>query len=115
MPLLTLITNLDVAADEQIPLLSTLSTLVTQLLGKPQSYVMTILQDNQPMLMGGTEEPSAYLQLKSLGLPEDSTTGFSAALCDTITEQLGIPANRIYIEFSNPPRHLWGWNRGTFG
>ena len=115
MPLLTLTTNLDIAADQQIPLLSALSTLTAKLLGKPQSYVMVILQDRQPMLMGGTDEPCTYLQFKSLGLPEDSTAGFSAALCDLITGQLGIPANRIYIEFSNPPRHLWGWDRGSFG
>lgn len=115
MPLLTLTTNLEIAADQQKPMLTKLSYLVAQLLGKPEAYVMVMLQTGQPMLMGGTDEPAAFLQLKSLNLPEDSTTNLSMALCDAVAGQLRIPANRVYIEFDNPPRHMWGWDRGTFG
>ena len=115
MPLLTLTTNIDVAADQQMPLLNKFSTLVAQLLGKPESYVMVIFNTDHPLVMGGTNDPCAFLQLKSLGLPEDSTANLSAALCDAVAEHLDIPANRIYIEFSNPDRHMWGWDRDAFG
>lgn len=115
MPLLTITTNLVVAEEHQSQLLAKLSSIVARLLGKPESYVMVMLQAGQPMLMGGTDEPCAFLQLKSLGLPEDSTASLSTMLCDAITGQLRIPANRIYIEFANSQRHLWGWDRGTFG
>ena len=27
---------------------------------------------------------------------------------------LHIPPERIYIEFSSPARHMWGWNSRTF-
>ncbi|MCK5919804.1 MAG: hypothetical protein KAG66_02615, partial [Methylococcales bacterium] len=39
---------------------------------------------------------------------------YSRALCELVENELGIPADRIYIEFSNPERHMWGWNEGTF-
>ena len=115
MPLLTVTTNMEIYPDHQEQILVKLSAFVAQLLGKPESYVMVQLQSGQPMLMGGTNEPCAHLRLKSLGLPEESTEGLSTALCDAITGQLRIPANRIYIEFANPARHMWGWDRGTFG
>jgi hypothetical protein len=35
-------------------------------------------------------------------------------LCGFITQELGIAAERIYIEFSGPERHMWGWNNKTF-
>jgi len=31
-----------------------------------------------------------------------------------IKQQLGIDESRVYIEFSNPERHMWGWNGATF-
>ncbi|WP_456380195.1 phenylpyruvate tautomerase MIF-related protein [Thiolapillus sp.] len=115
MPLLTLTTNQSLSAAQKTSLPTALSTEVARLLGKPESYVMVIVQDEQIMVMGGTTDTTAYLQLKSLGLPEIDTESLSAALCDLVTETLEIPADRIYIEFFNPPRHLWGWNRSTFG
>ncbi|WP_457674751.1 phenylpyruvate tautomerase MIF-related protein [Thiolapillus sp.] len=115
MPLLTLTTNQSLSADQKESLPVRLSAEVARLLGKPESYVMVIVQDGQSLTMGGSTDAAAYLKLKSLGLPENDTPALSEALCDLVTETLGIPADRIYIEFFNPPRHLWGWNRGTFG
>ena len=115
MPLLTLTTNLSLSPEQKSTLPVRLSAEAARLLGKPESYVMVIMQDGQAMTMGGSSEPTAYLQLKSLGLPEDDTSVLSEALCDLINGSLDIPADRIYIEFFNPPRHLWGWNRSTFG
>jgi phenylpyruvate tautomerase PptA (4-oxalocrotonate tautomerase family) len=115
MPLLTFSTNLNITADQTSVLPVKLSSAASRLLGKPESYVMVMINGNQTMLMGGSDEPCAFLQLKSLGLPEEDCAAFSAALCDEISDELSIAPNRIYIEFSNPARHLWGWDRGTFG
>ncbi len=115
MPLLTLTTNVTLDATQQSALMGVLSATVSKLLGKPESYVMVMLRPDRAMMMGATDEPCAFVELKSLGLPESDSAGFSEILCDTISEQIGVAANRIYIEFSNPARHLWGWDRGTFG
>lgn len=66
------------------------------------------------MLFGGSDEPTAYLELKSIGLPQEATTALSGALCDLISEHLEISKDRIYIEFANAERKMWGWNGATF-
>jgi len=113
MPLLQLTTNQ--AIEDKIGICQQLSQQVASLLGKPESYVMVILQDNQAMTFAGIDEPTAMLVLKSLGLPEDKTSDFSRQLCTITGELLNIAPNRIYIEFSNPERHMWGWDNRTFG
>lgn len=112
MPLLTLATNQ--AIEDQTGTCKIISQRIAELLGKPESYVMVMLRDEQSMSFAGTDDPTALLELKSLGLPEDQTSQFSTALCTMIGDLLNILPNRIYIEFSSPPRHLWGWDNRTF-
>jgi phenylpyruvate tautomerase PptA (4-oxalocrotonate tautomerase family) len=114
MPLLRLTTNKPLPDAQQQSITKVLSSSVASMLGKPESYVMVIVQHNAAMLFAGTDEPSAYLELKSLGLPEVKTAEYSATLCKLLYEQLAIDSNRIYIEFASPPRHFWGWNSTTF-
>ncbi|HSQ06504.1 MAG TPA: phenylpyruvate tautomerase MIF-related protein [Chromatiaceae bacterium] len=114
MPTLRILTNAQVFPEDRPALLAQASRTVAELLGKPESYVMVILEDGRDLLFAGTRAPAAYLELKSLGLPETRTGAYSRALCDLLATALGIPADRIYIEFSAPPAHLFGWNGGTF-
>ncbi len=95
-------------------LLRAASQKVAEILGKPERYVMVSYEPNDHMLFGGDASPLAYLELKSIGLPEARTAEISAALCALVNELTGIPQDRIYIEFSNAERHMWGWNGGTF-
>jgi len=114
MPTLRILTNATVPTEDRLALLARASHTVAELLGKPESYVMVILEDGRDMLFAGTPAPAAYLELKSLGLAETKTADYSRALCDLLAGALGIPAERVYIEFSAPPAHLFGWNGGTF-
>ncbi|KAA6186984.1 hypothetical protein F2Q65_03600 [Thiohalocapsa marina] len=114
MPTLIIKTNADLTAVNRPELLRSASGLVAEMLGKPERYVMVMVEAVADMCMAGDTAPLAYLELKSLGLPEAQTAAFSARLCDFIEQYLGIPAQRIYIEFASPPRHLFGHNRATF-
>ena len=114
MPYLTIQTNQDFDASKTKMLLQLASQTVSELLGKPENYVMVALTPPIPMVFAGSEAPAAYLELKSIGLPQESTTSLSNALCALVNEQLGIPKDRIYIEFSNAERSMWGWNGRTF-
>lgn len=114
MPLLRITTNKSINSDEQQKIVALLSSTVSSILNKPEDYVMVILHCEAAMQFAGSTAPLAYLELKSLGLPEDKTADFSSALCALISDQLGIEPNRTYIEFSSPPRHFWGWNKTTF-
>ncbi|MBK1716429.1 phenylpyruvate tautomerase MIF-related protein [Thiocystis violacea] len=114
MPTLRILTNVQAPTDRRADLLATASRALAEMLGKPESYVMVILEDGRDILFAGDARPAAYLELKSLGLPEDKTSDYSRALCDLMSGALGVPSERIYIEFAAPPGHLFGWNGGTF-
>ena len=115
MPFLKIQTNHATDSTTDEALLAKASKLVARELGKPESYVMVQLQKEVPMLFAGTNAPLAYLELKSIGLPNSSTIAeLSANLCALIEQDLNIPKDRIYIEFSDAPRDMWGWNGDTF-
>ncbi|HEY9150153.1 MAG TPA: phenylpyruvate tautomerase MIF-related protein [Gammaproteobacteria bacterium] len=114
MPLLRIQTNSQLPHEQQRALLATASRLVAHQLGKPEQYVMVTIEHNPAMLFAGEEEPLAYLELKSIGLPPAATAPLSRALCDLVQEGLGIGSDRVYIEFSDAAPQMWGWNGGTF-
>jgi phenylpyruvate tautomerase len=114
MPTLIIQTNVVIPADRCKQILEDASSTVAEILGKPESYVMVILKFNTDMLFAGKDAPLAFLELKSLGLPEDRTSALSADLCKFMKTHFGISQERIYIEFASPPRHMFGWNSGTF-
>lgn len=114
MPLLKIQTNKAIDEGTAKTLTRDASASVAELLGKPERYVMVSLEHNTHMLFGGSDEPLAYLELKSIGLPESRTGELSSQLCHLLSTSLGVPADRIYIEFADAPRHMWGWNSGTF-
>ncbi len=114
MPYLKIETNISLTYEQKETLMSSCSQLLAQLLQKPEGYVMVSVRAGAHMLFGGTTDPCSYLEFKSLGLPESSTPVFSEAVSKLLSEQTGIDKRRIYIEFSAPEHHLWGWNGGTF-
>jgi phenylpyruvate tautomerase len=114
MPYLMVQTNTPVNTDNAQHFVKQASATVSRLLGKPESYVMVSLQPPVPMVFAGTDDPTAYLELKSIGLPEKATPELSKVLCELVRDTLNIDENRIYVEFSNAQSHLWGWNGRTF-
>lgn len=114
MPTLIIQTNVETPADQRRELLQNATTTIAKALGKPESYVMVILKHNQDMLFAGAPSPLAYLELKSLELPEKQVPDLSATLCGFMETRFGVDPGRVYIEFASPPRHMFGWNGGTF-
>ncbi len=112
MPLISIKTSLSQIDNEQ-QLLSNISSQLSQLTRKPESYVMTLIQKNIPMFFGGTDEPSCFVEVKSIGGIEPKT--MSKQICDTISANLNIPPSRIYINFEDVPASNWGFNSMTFG
>ena len=114
MPYLKIQTNQELSESSQKGLLEKASATVSRELGKPESYVMVAIDPPRPMLFAGSSDPVAYLELKSIGLPGDSTKNISSALCELISKELSISKDRIYIEFATAERNMWGWNSSTF-
>ena len=114
MPFLRIQTNHPLSEADARSLAGASSAVVAKQLGKPERYVMTSVETNPAMQFAGNDTPLAYLELKSIGLPESITADVSKALCELVTSATGIASDRIYIEFTDAPRKMWGWNGGTF-
>jgi phenylpyruvate tautomerase PptA (4-oxalocrotonate tautomerase family) len=112
MPYISLQTNAEIT--DRDTFLEDLSALGSRELGKPESYVMTAIDDGARMLFGGSADPCAFVRCKSIGLTESQTDKLSKALCKFVSDTLGIPDDRVYIEFSGVPGSMWGWRGGTF-
>lgn len=114
MPLCRVTTNITMDDKKKESTLAIISREVSKMLGKPEQYVMTSMRDKELMTFAGTADPAAFVELKSIGLPEALTQNLSDKLCTLITEHTDIQANRIYIEFSDAHRKMWGFNNKTF-
>ncbi len=114
MPYLKIQTNRSLAADDAAALIADASRTVSDVLGKAERYVMVALEPDRTMLFAGDDAPLAFLELKSIGLTEDQAPALSEALCAVVDRALGVPKDRVFIEFAPVPRKLWGWNGGTF-
>lgn len=112
MPYLRIQTNQPV--ENPVELLKKLSAEAAAAIGKPEAYIMTACDPTTEMTFAGTDEPTAFLQCKSIGLGSDKTKAISAALCGFCEKELGVPQDRVYIEFVGAEGSMWGWKGSTF-
>lgn len=114
MPYLIIQTNLPLGKKAVRAIVKNASTLVAEQLEKPESFVMIALQPDTPMLFAGSDDPVAFLELKSVGLPARKTKDLSESLCQLIEGHLGIPRDRVYVKFIDVKGAMWGWKGDTF-
>tara|TARA_Y100001968_G_scaffold314441_1_gene339795 strand:- start:73 stop:411 length:339 start_codon:yes stop_codon:yes gene_type:complete len=90
-----------------------ISKMIADLTGKPESYVMTMIQNNSQMTFAGSDEPCCFVKLKSIG--SLSPSSMSKSLCKLISSKTNIKIDRIYLEFDDVKASNWGFNSSTFG
>jgi len=115
MPLIAVKTTVSTPPKTEVEsLLKTLSASLAKHLGKPESYVMTAFDSDVPMTFAGTTDPVCYIEIKSIGsMTPTQTQSMSEDFCQKINQSLGVPQNRIYIEFNDAKGSMWGWNGST--
>jgi len=115
MPLLKLETTVDLTEDKGKALLASLSKTVAEVIGKPQQYVM-VTASQAAIQMSGSPGDAAFVDIRSIGgLTGDLNRKLSQKVCQLLHDSLGIPPNRIYLNFTDVKASHWGWNGSTFG
>lgn len=115
MPYLKLTTNKSINRNQSPQLLTQFSQLMATETGKPERFVMVELTGEREMLFSGTTAPLAYIECKSIGLTGNQAKSLSSSISQILLTELDIPADRVYIEFSNCQAEFWGWDGSTFG
>lgn len=114
MPFFRLQTNQILSEDEKTALCNISSECIAQCLEKSEEYVMVTIQSGMTMSFAAQDKPCALVELKSIGLPVEKTSELSLHICEMVQRNIGVAPERIYIEFSDVAREMWGRNCTTF-
>ena len=115
MPLLKLETTVALTEDKRQALLASLSKIVAETIGKPEQYVM-VTASQAAMQMSGSPGDAAFVDVRSIGgLTGEVNRKLSQKVCKLLNDTLGVPQNRIYLNFTEVEASHWGWNGSTFG
>lgn len=114
MPYLKIETNKIVDKSDEEKLLNKTSAFTALLLNKPEKWIMVSIIHSASMVFDGSAQPTAYLELKSIGLDQQKCAELSDKLCAFVRVELGISPDRVYIEFWDINGKMFGWNGGTF-
>ena len=101
--------------DKRKALLASLSKPIAETIGKPEQYVMVAV-GHSAMLMSSNPGAAAFVDLRSIGgLTNDVNRKLSQKVCKLLNDSLGVPEDRIYLNFTEVEANNWGWNGNTFG
>jgi phenylpyruvate tautomerase PptA (4-oxalocrotonate tautomerase family) len=116
MPLIKVQMSVKCDTEKKNEICMALSKICAEGIGKPESYVASILEDDATICFGGNLTPGAFVVVKSIGgLNASVNTKLSETICRCLTEKAGIPGDKIYINFIDVPGFSWGWNSSIFG
>jgi phenylpyruvate tautomerase len=89
--------------------------IISREIGKSLDFVMVLVETGVSGSFGGKATPVAYIEVKNVGeLIPEVTSRLTQRLSALIEGELSIPKDRVYIEFQESERRLWGWNGKTF-
>ena len=92
-----------------------MSKIVAESTGKPEQYVMAIV-DTADFMLGGHLSMAAFANVCGIGGVNREINGkISEKLCALLESRLEISPERVYINFTDIPAENWGWNGSTFG
>jgi phenylpyruvate tautomerase PptA (4-oxalocrotonate tautomerase family) len=100
------------SSTKTVELAASISKAASAALGKPEMYVCCDCQHNPNLLFGGSNDPSAMIQVQSIG-------GSCSKVCETLTSTtasiLGIDSSRIFVNFQSFQGADWAMSGSTFG
>ncbi|XP_042401100.1 macrophage migration inhibitory factor homolog [Zingiber officinale] len=100
MPCLNLFTNVRLEEVDTSTVLSETTKAISDIIGKPETYVMVVLKGSIPISFGGTQQPAAYGELVSIGgLNSDVNKKLSAGIADILENNMSIPKSRFFLKF----------------
>ena len=115
MPYLSIQTNVGLEEEAQKRLLTEASKIVATTLNKPEKYVMVAWTPAPKMTFDRDPNGAAFLELRSIGIPEASRQKLPGALAKCMSDNLGIDADRVYLVMMDVPGKYWAEGEQTFG
>ena len=116
MPLIRLQTSAALDDGQTAELMRDLSAAVAGALGKPESYMMVVVDGGASMLFAAADAPAAFADVRSVGgISPDQARAISARVSEILSQKAGVSADRTYLNFTGVPGAMWGFGTRTFG
>ena len=113
MPMIKVETTVSLSEEKRDILKAELGKAIS-IMGKPESYLMINLVDNQDLYFGGNKlDKGAFVEVKALGnIDAGQSDKMTAKVCEILNTQLGIPGDAVYVAYFGTSN--WGWNGSNF-
>ena len=113
MPMIKVETTVSLSEEKRDVLKAELGKAIS-IMGKPESYLMINLVDNQDLYFGGNKlDKGAFVEVKVLGnVDAGQSDKMTAKVCEILNAQLGIPGDAVYVAYFGTSN--WGWNGSNF-
>ena len=113
MPYINTITNVKVTDEQANNIKSRFGKAIEVFPGKSEAWLMVGIKDDYKLYFRGSDEPCAFVNVSIFGsLNSDSCQKMTALVCDILSEELPLSADRIYVKYDSSTD--WGWNGSNF-
>ena len=113
MPYFNIETNQRINANAGSELMKKATGFLARMMAKPENVIMVTIKTGMPYLFGGTDEPTAYVQIKAVALVKEKCPEYSKQVCDFLEDEIRVPADRVFIEFMDIDPAIFGFNGST--
>lgn len=112
MPFINIKTNAAVSKEKCEAIKSALGQAITALPGKSEQWLMVGIEPECTLYFQGSDAPCAMVQVQTYGTNASGTDALTGKICQILSDNLSIPANRTYVSYFGTAN--WGWNGGNF-
>jgi phenylpyruvate tautomerase len=114
MPLMTIRSAAEIDEVKMSSMLSACSAKLAELLAQPEDYVMTLFDRPGGMTMAGTADACCLIEIRSVvELSGKQTLAMAQAFCPMVAEHLRVTPDRVFINFTDFRKAMWGFNGAT--
>ncbi len=116
MPVTKVQTSVPCSPEVKESLVKELSAMTAASIGKPETYVSAVVEDDAVISFGGEVGPAAFVEVRSIGgLNHSVNNELAQKISACLNDRLGIDTGRIYVNFFDVPAGDWAWKGRTFG
>ena len=114
MPFIDTRLNVSLSKEKETAIKAKLGEAIEVFPGKNEYWLMISFEDNCRMWFRGHDDVSmAMVQIELFGTPDPaSCEEMTKKVCCIFKEELGIPADRVYVKYAFT--ETWGWNNENF-
>ncbi|KAG2690988.1 hypothetical protein I3843_09G211900 [Carya illinoinensis] len=99
MPCLYISTNVSLDGVDTNPIFSEVTKAISNIIGKPENYVMVILKGSLEISFEGNKEPAAYGEIVSMGgINSEVKKKLIATIGTILQSKLCIPRTRFFLK-----------------